>query len=105
MTYHDPYWTISRAALISFLFLITWCGRAAAQAVPTLVQHVHGSNTLAIQSPSWIGGANNRYTIYLPNPSQGGNCIVVGMRFDNTHNPAIAVTDDKGNVYNLGNVS
>jgi hypothetical protein len=81
-------------------------GTSSTPGIPTLVQHVHGSNTLSSsQGPSWIGGPNNTYTTYLANPTQAGNAIIVGMRFDNSQTPTITVSDDKSNTYNIGNVS
>ena len=99
MTYRHSLWFIPLAIL-----LIAAPGRTQT-GIPTLVQQVHGSNTLAVSNPAWIGGPNNTYTIYLPNPAQGGNCIIVGMRFDNSHSPSITVTDDKSNTSNVGNVT
>ena len=111
MSYRNSQW-ISRVGLVIFWILTgLYEAEVAASpqtgsATPTLVQHVQESNTLSPGGgPSWIGGPNNRFTIYLPNPSQGGNCIVVGMRFDNSQLPTITVSDDKSNIYNLGNVT
>jgi chitodextrinase len=64
-------------------------------ASPTLVQHASGSNT-----------ANNfvtSYTISLPDGTQAGNCVVVGVTAESAR--TITVSDDRSNTYNLGNLT
>jgi hypothetical protein len=61
----------------------------------TLVQHASGSNT-----------GNNfvtSYTISLPDGTQAGNCVVVGVTAESAR--TITVSDDRGNSYNLGNTA
>jgi hypothetical protein len=61
---------------------------------PTLVQRTSASNTQ--------GGAPNSYTLRLPNGTQGGNCIIVGLQFARGYGvSSIAVTDDLNDSYTV----
>ncbi len=61
-------------------------------AVPTLVQHVSGSNSRNNNFASPFC-----YHFQLPNPTTAGNAVVVGVTFN--RNPTPSVTDDKNNSY------
>ncbi len=60
--------------------------------VPTLVQHVSGSNSRNNNFASPFC-----YHYQLPNPTTSGNAVVVGFTFNK--NPTPAITDDKNNSY------
>jgi hypothetical protein len=68
-------------------------GSGGGSDVPTLVQHVSESNTQ--------GNAVSAYIIRLPNTTEGGNCLIVGVnsQFSGVP-PTITVSDDKGDAYN-----
>jgi len=83
----------TRLLLLTFLFpLLT---RAQS---PTLVQHVSCPNGRAAGS-GIIGAQSNTpvYTCPLPEPTQAGNTILLGMISDNTGSPTFTVSDDKSN--------
>ncbi|HTT33881.1 MAG TPA: hypothetical protein VMH48_09790 [Methylomirabilota bacterium] len=66
----------------------------ASGSAPALVQHVSSSNT---RNNGFSGSFC--YHFQLPNPTTGGNAIVVGFTFNG--NPTPTVTDDKGNFYTI----
>jgi hypothetical protein len=75
---------------------------AAAQ-TPTLVQHVSCPNAGAMGSG--VGGPQSSTPTYkcpLPEPTQAGNALVLGMFSDNTNAPTWTVSDDKSNAWTLG---
>jgi hypothetical protein len=83
--------------LFSLIFLFPLL--ASAQ-VPTLVQHVtcpDSRNTGNQQSSTPV------YTCPLPEPTQAGNAIIVGVKAFNSG--SFSVTDDKGNSYGAAKVS
>jgi hypothetical protein len=70
--------------------------------MPTLVQHVSCPNAGA--TGSGVGGAQKSTPVYLcplPEPTQGGNAIVLGFISNNSGNPTWTVSDDKSNSWNL----
>jgi hypothetical protein len=71
-------------------------------ATPTLIQHASGSNTLAFGTTV----STYTYTLFLPNTTQAGNCIIVAAQSDNTNgSPAFSIADDApggSNTYTLG---
>ncbi len=81
-----------------FLFLIPiflWCSLGWAQ-TPTLVQHVSCPNGRS------TGGAQSStpdYICPLPEPSQGGNALLLGVNVSNSG--TFTVSDDKSNAWNL----
>lgn len=84
-----------RFFLLTFVFPLV----ASAQS-PTLVQHAtcpDSRNTGNQQSSTPV------YTCPLPEPAQGGNAIIVGVKSYNTG--TFTVTDDKGNSYGAAKVS
>jgi hypothetical protein len=61
---------------------------------PTLVQRTSASNTQS--------GSPNSYTLRLPNGTQRGNCIIVGLQFARGYGvSSIAVTDDQNDPYSV----
>ncbi len=84
-----------------FLFAIfPLCSLAGAQ-TPTLVQHVSCPNSGG--AGSGIGGAISSAPVYscpLPEPSQAGNAIILGLISNNSGNPTWTVSDDKSNPWN-----
>ncbi len=77
------------------------CSLGLAQ-TPTLVQHVSCPNSGAIGSG--VGGEMSSTPVYLcplPEPSQAGNALVLGMFSDNTGSPKWTVSDDKSNAWTL----
>ena len=78
--------------------VVVTVGGAASNAVnfavgswtPTLVQHVSQSNTQA--------NAVTAYQIHLPNATQRGNCLIVGVN-SGASGAAPSVTDDQGDVF------
>jgi hypothetical protein len=87
-----------------FLFLslipIFWVSSPVWAQTPTLVQHVSCPNSGA--SGSGIGGAISSAPVYLcplPEPSQGGNAILLGLISNNSGSPTWTVTDDKSNTW------
>jgi hypothetical protein len=61
---------------------------------PTLVQRTSASNTQS--------GSPNSYTLRLPNGTQRGNCIIVGLQFARGYGvSSIAVTDDLNDPYTV----
>jgi hypothetical protein len=87
-----------------FLFLgaiFSLCALAGAQ-TPTLVQHVSCPNSGG--AGSGIGGAISGSPVYscpLPEPTQAGNAIILGLISNNSGNPTWTVSDDKSNSWNL----
>ncbi len=83
------------------LSVLLWCSLAWAQ-TPTLVQHVSCPNSGELGSG--IGGAMSSTPTYqcpLPEPTQAGNAILLGLFSDNTGNPKWTVSDDKSNTWTL----
>jgi hypothetical protein len=85
----------TRLLLLIFLFpVFAWAQ------TPTLVQHVSCPNSGAIGSG--VGGAQSATPTYkcpLPEPTQAGNAIVLGLFSDNTGSPTWTVSDDKSNTW------
>lgn len=69
---------------------------------PTLVQHVSCPNSQGLGSG--VGGPVNNtevYTCPLPEPSQSGNAVIVGLFAGASSSPKWAVSDDRSNAYTL----
>ena len=87
-----------------FLFLgaiFSLCALAGAQ-TPTLVQHVSCPNSGG--AGSGIGGAISGSPVYscpLPEPTQAGNAIILGLISNNSGNPTWTISDDESNSWNL----
>jgi hypothetical protein len=64
---------------------------------PTLIQHVSGSGTL-----NEFVSSGGSYSIPLPNATLAGNALICAFQLDSTGPPALSVTDDKNNTWNLG---
>lgn len=88
----------SRLLLLALFFpLFTW-----AQS-PTLVQHVSCPNSGAIGSG--INGAMSStpdYKCPLPELTQAGNALVLGLFSNNANSATYTVSDDKSNTWTLG---
>jgi hypothetical protein len=92
---------ITMRRFLFFIFLFFGGALSFAQ-TPTLVQHVSCPNSGAIGSG--VGGEMSSVPVYLcplPEPSQSGNALVLGMFSDNAGNPTWTVTDDKSNTWTL----
>jgi hypothetical protein len=86
---------------LSPITILLWCSLGWAQ-TPTLVQHVSCPNAGA--TGSGVGGAQSNAPVYscpLPEPTQGGNAILLGLFSDNTGSPTWTVSDDKSNTWTL----
>jgi hypothetical protein len=80
--------TVGGQASNGMSFTVTSGGSAT----PTLVQHVSGASTQ--------NNAISSYQIRLANPTQGGNCVIVGVRSDPSGATPV-VSDDAGDVYTV----
>jgi len=79
-------------AVFPLLVSLVLVAKAAATPAPTLVQHVAtGMDRYPI----------NTLTASLPNPSGAGNCLILGVQFNNVGSVA-NITDDKGNNWTAG---
>lgn len=70
---------------------------------PTLVQHVSCPNSGELGSgiPSGPQSSAPVYQCPLPEPTQAGNAILLGLFSDNSGNPKWTVSDDKSNTWTL----
>lgn len=101
--------------------LLVLCGLAFAQTPLTLVGAGAGVIIAASATPAFaensIGvgstgastvSSGGVYTVYLPNPTISGNCVVGGVGYSSASGATLAVTDDKGggsNSYTISTVS
>ena len=91
---------------VPLMGVLLWCSMAWAQ-TPTLVQHVSCQNSGAIGS-GWDGSSMSSTPVYLcplPEPSQTGNALVLGLFSDNSGNPTWTVSDDKSNTWTMAGSS
>jgi hypothetical protein len=87
---------------ILLLFLFVFSPELASAQTPTLVQHVSCPNAGPIGSG--VGGAQSAtpdYVCPLPEPTQAGNVLLLGMFSDDTNSPTWTVSDDKSNTWTM----
>jgi len=104
VTYTAPATALAPATVTLTATSVTDASKAASAAItvtaaqqagaPMLVQRTSDSNTQS--------GSPNSYTLRLPNGTQQGNCIIVGLQFAHGYGvTSISVTDDKNDSYNI----
>jgi hypothetical protein len=103
VTYTAPATALAPATVTLTATSVTDASKAASAAItvtaqqagtPTLMQRTSDSNTQS--------GSPNSYTLRLPNGTQQGNCIIVGLQFAHGYGvTSISVTDDKNDSYNI----
>jgi hypothetical protein len=89
--------------LIPFFFFCCFPGKAQ---TPTLVQHVSCPNSGG--TGSGVGGEMSSVPVYLcplPEPSQAGNAVLLGLFSDDSGSPSWTVSDDKSNTWTLASSS
>ena len=104
VTYTAPATALAPATVTLTATSVTDASKAASAAItvtaaqqagtPTFIQRTSDSNTQS--------GSPNSYTLRLPNGTQQGNCIIVGLQFAHGYGvTSISVTDDKNDSYNI----
>jgi len=99
--FHGEKEDVTVRRLLPLILAFLGCSIGWAQA-PTLVQHVSCPNTGELGSG--IGGSMSSTPVYqcpLPEPTQAGNAILLGLFSDNSGSPSWTVSDDKSNAWKL----